>query len=75
MGSVPRESVSLSSGMGMITALLEAGANPLLEDWNGYSSVTRADSLELRDMLQSAAIKGGFKSPGEEGGNNDRVDL
>lgn len=53
--------------------MLEAGANPLLEDWNGYSAVTRADTDELRDMLQAAADKGGFKVPSEGSGDHKEL--
>ena len=59
--------------MGVVQMLLEAGANPLLEDWNGYSAVTRADTDELRDMLQAAADKGGFKVPSEGSGDHKEL--
>ena len=53
-------------GVGVVAALLNAGANPLLEDWNGYTALMRAENPEVLDLIQAVVDTGKFKPEGKE---------
>ena len=38
-----------------VAVLLKAGADPLLEDWNGYTALTRAECDVVYDLIQEEA--------------------